>query len=181
MALALLATACARGPAPVPGPPSLDGHRVMILPVRAGDPPELDAELSALLPEWGPATDWIPAEELQRMLDRAPAWRVRLNAMPRHIADAGGRAPRILDPAYGDLRRLGAIADALVALMPVAVREVPLADGEGVALELDVALVEVRGGRVAWLRTVRGEAADGSRAGAAAAVAEALARTLFPR
>jgi hypothetical protein len=49
-----------------------------------------------------------------------------------------------------------------------------------VAMELTVALVDIRGGDVLWMRTVRGEAADGTAHGAATAVAEALARTLFP-
>jgi hypothetical protein len=173
-----LAAGCGRGTPPQLPPPALEGQRVMILPVLAGSPPELDTEIGNRLPQRAPATDWLLPDELQAMLDRAPAWRVRLNALPRHIADAGGRAPRLVDPTYGSLRQLGAIADAMVALMPIMVRQE--ATAAGLVLELDVALVNVRGGQVLWIRTVRGEAADGSVRAAAAAAAETLATALFP-
>jgi hypothetical protein len=177
MALAM-AAGCGRGVLPEPGPPSLDGHRIMLLPVRAGDPPALDAELAFWLPDRSPAVDWLLPDELQRTVDRAPALRVRLAAMPRHIVDAGRRSPYVVDPTYSDLRRLGAVTDATLALMPVAVRQV--GEATQAEIELSVALVDIRGGQVVWMRSVRGRSADGSAHGAAAAAAEALARTLFP-
>ncbi len=174
----LTAASCGRGGLHQPVPPSLDGQRVMVLPVPAGAPAELDAELHFWLGQRAPDIDWVPAHELQRALDRAPAFRVPLDSLPREIVDAGRRAPYLVDPAYGALRRLGAIVDALVAVMPVAVRQV--GDEPGSALELDAALVGVRGGRVIWITTVTGRSADGSAAGAVAAVAEALARAVVP-
>jgi hypothetical protein len=179
LAVALAAAGCGRGVLPEPAPPLLEGHRIMLLPVRAADPPALNAELSFWLPERSPGVDWVLPDELQRTVDRAPALRVRLDALPRDVVDAGRRSPYIVDPAYGELRRIGAVTDATLALMPMAVRE--LGAAPSTELELSVALVDIRGGQVVWIRTVRGRSADGSAHGAVAAVAEALARTLFPR
>lgn len=171
--------ACGR-PAPQqpPAPPMLDGQRVMLLPVRAGDPPELDVELARWLTERSPTIEWLLPDELQAVMDRAPAWRVRLDAMPRNVAQPRSREPYLVDPTYGDLRRLGAIVDVHLAILPVTVRRI---ESEGsIALELTAALVDIRGGRVLWMATARGEAPSGSPEVAVAGVAEALARTLFP-
>jgi hypothetical protein len=171
--------ACGR-PAPQqqPAPPVLAGQRVMLLPVRAGDPPELDVELARWLTERSPTIEWLLPAELQAVMDRAPAWRVRLNAMPRNIAQPRSREPHLVDPTYGDLRRLGAIVDVHLAVLPVTVRRI---ESEGsIALELTAALVDIRGGRVLWMATARGEAPSESPDVAVAGVAEALARTLFP-
>jgi hypothetical protein len=174
---AALAAGCGGRALPEPAPPVLDGHRIMLIPVRAGDPPAVDAELAYWLPQRSPGVEWVLPGELQRIVDRAPALRVRLDAMPRDIVGAGRRSAHLVDPAYGDLRMLGAVADATLALMPVAVRE---AEGSPAGLELTVALVDVRGGSVVWMRSVTGLSADGTPHGAAGAVAEALARALFP-
>jgi hypothetical protein len=177
LAVALLAGACAR-PQPVPPPPrALDGERIMLLPTRAGSPAALDAELAYWLGERAPAVEWILPAELQGMVDRQPGWRVRLIALPREIADPG-RSPYVPDPAYGELRRLGAVADALLALMPVTVREA--SSPEGAVLELTAAVVDVRVGQVLWLGTVRSGVVGGAAGDGIAAVAEALARALFP-
>jgi hypothetical protein len=170
--------ACTRPVPSAPGPPGLEGQRVMLLPVRVGDPAELDTELAHRLPARGPTVEWLLPDELQTVMDRAPAWRVRLSAMPRNIAQPRSREPYLVDPTYGDLRRLGAIVDSHLAILPVAVRQVEV-DGAPV-LELTAALVDIRGGRVLWMATVRGGASPESPGDAAAAVAEALAGMLFP-
>jgi hypothetical protein len=172
------AAGCGPRPLPVTPAPALDGHRIMLLPVRVTDPPALDAELAARLPERSAAVEWVLPQELQRAMDRAPALRVRLDAMPREIVDGGRRGPHLVDPAYGTVRLLGAVVDATLALVPVAVRQ-PDATSPN-ELELTVALVDIRGGQVLWIRSVKGLSGDGSQQGAAAAVAEALARTLIP-
>lgn len=184
--LLLALSACGRAGPTTPTPLTLDGQRVMLLPVRAVDPAALNAELAFWLVDRAPATDWLLAEELQRTVDRAPAWRVRLDALPRTIAGLRTSSPYLEDPAYGQLRQLGAVVDATLALMPVSVRQVggqlgaPLGDGTAHALELTIALVDVRGGQVLWLGTVRGEAPAGEERALATAVAEALARAMFP-
>jgi hypothetical protein len=170
--------ACSRTAPAGPAPPGLEGQRLMLLPVRAGDPAALDRELAHRLPARAPTVEWLLPAELQAVMDRAPAWRVRLSAMPRNIAQPRSREPYLVDPTYGDLRRLGAIVDAHLAILPVAVREVDV-DGSR-ALELTAADVHQRGGRVLWMTTVRGDISPESPDDAAAAVAEALAGMLFP-
>ena len=180
--LALLAPACAGGrepgpPAPPPTPPDLTGARVMVLPAQVGSPAQLDAELGFWLTDRGEHTIWLLPDALQRTVDRSRAWRVRLDALPRRVVDAGGGDLRVTDPLYGVLRRLGAVEDTNVALVPVAAR--PALDSAGLALELTAAVVDIRAGRVVWLGTVRGDAAESDEASVAAA-AEALARALIP-
>jgi hypothetical protein len=180
--LLLALSACGRtGPA-TPAPLNLDGQRVMLLPARAVDLATLDAELAFWLADRAPATEWLLPHQLQRVVDREPIWRVRLDAMPRTIAGLRTSSPYLEDPAYGLLRQLGAVVDATLALMPVSVRQVdgPLGEGMAHAVELTIALVDVRGGQVLWLQTVRGEARAGQERALATALAEALARAMFP-
>jgi hypothetical protein len=178
VALTLLAAGCARPQPLPPAPRALDGQRIMLLPARAGSPASLDAELAFWLGDRAPAVEWILPAELQQMVDRQPGWRVRLIALPRDIADPG-RSPYVPDPTYGEIRRLGAVADALLALMPVAVRET--AGPEGAVLELTAAVVDVRVGQVLWLGTVRSGAIGGAAGDGIASAAEALAQALFPQ
>lgn len=175
--LAGCGTADEEGPVPAPPPPDLAGARIMLLPVRAPAPARLDPELAFWLTDRAPATDWVLPAELQAAADRAPAWRLRLDALQRPVADLGAGDRRVRDPLYGALRQLGAVVDAHHALVPLSVTE--LDDSAGVALALRAALVDIHGGRVVWLHTVRGER-NPSRAAAVASVAERLARALVP-
>ena len=177
--LAALLAACggrAGGAGDTPPAPSLAGARIMLLPARAGSPAQLDAELAFWLTDRAPYTEWLLPAALQATVDRHPAWRVRLDALPREVVDADGGL-RILDPLYGALRQLGAIEDTNLALVPVSARTE--ADGIGATLELSAALVDIRAGRVVWLGTVRGRGPDAGGA-AVSAAAEALARALVP-
>jgi hypothetical protein len=164
-------------PGPAPPPPDLTGVRVMLLPARTTAPGQLDEELEHWLTGRAEATDWVLPAELQAAADRSPNWRLRLDAMPRLITGTRRSDLRIRDPLYGNLRRLGAIIDANYAFMPVAWGEA--ADSLGVVGLLTAAIVDVRGGRVVWLHTVRGEPSATADA-AVASTAEALARTLIP-
>lgn len=178
----VIAAACGgRGddgePAPPPPPPDLAGVRIMLVPARVTAPERLDAELAFWLQDRAPTTDWVLPDELQRVADRTPAWRLRLDALPRPIVDMGGGDRRIRDPLYGALRQLGAVVDSDYALVPLGVME--SADTAGVALSVAVAVVEIRGGRVVWMHTARGER-NPARSTAVASVAEAVARSLVP-
>lgn len=178
----VLAAACGgRGddsePAPPPPPPDLAGVRIMLLPVRAPAPPRLNAELAFWLQDRTPATDWVRPDELQRVADRTPAWRLRLDALQRPVMDMGRGDRRVRDPLYGALRQLGAVVDSDYALVPLGVME--STDTAGVALSMAVAVVQIRGGRVLWMHTARGERHP-ERGTAIASVAEAVARSLMP-
>lgn len=164
------------GEASAPPAPNLMGARVMLVPAQAGEPEMLDAELAFWLTDRGTATDWVLPQALEAAVRRAPGSGLNLDA-PRQVVDVGGRDRRIADPLYGDLRRLGAITDATLALVPLASRETT--DSAGVSVELVAALVMVRAGRVIWMHTVAGEPAASLPEAVASAAAE-LARTLIP-
>lgn len=163
-------------PGPPPPPPNLAGYRVMLVPAQAGEPAVLDAELAFWLTDRAPDVDWILPEALRDAVRRAPGSGLNLEA-PRQVVDMGGGDRRIADPMYGDLRRLGAITDAPLAVVPLASRET--ADSAGVTVELVTAVVAVRAGRVVWMHTVTGDAAA-TMPDAVASAAARLARTLIP-
>lgn len=164
-------------PKPPPPPPDLTGVRIMLLPVRAPAPEQLDAELAYWLTERSPTTDWLLPPELQAAADRAPAWRLRLATLQRPVVEIGGGDRRVVDPLYGALRQLGAVVSSDYALVPVRLEE-SVHDG-GPELALSVAVVDIRGGRVLWLHTVRGER-NLAGAEAVAGLAEKVARILIP-
>lgn len=182
MALAVALAACGgRGeqaePGPAAPPPNMAGQRVMLLPVQVPAPERLDAELAYWLADAHPTVEWLLPEELQAVADRTPAWRLRLATIERPVVDMGGSDRRIVDPLYGALRQLGAVINADYALVPVTVEERP--DATGIQLDMTVAVVDIRGGRVLWLHTVRGNR-NPLRGPAVASVAEAVARSLLP-
>jgi hypothetical protein len=176
--MGLLGACSGRGEPEAPAPaPSLAGARVMLLPARASAPEQLDSELAFWLVDATPETEWVLPAELQAAVDRAPAWRLRLDALPRAVVDVGGGDRRVRDPLYGALRKLGAVVDADLAVIPLSAAE--LSDSTGVQVALAAALVDIRGGRVLWLETVSGER-NPERGAAVASVAETLARLLVP-
>lgn len=181
LALALILGACGgrsgAEPSPPPPAPDLSGLRVMVLPVRAPAPGQIDAELAYWLTEGSPTTEWLFPDELQAAVDRAPAWRLRLDGLRRTVVDAGRGDRRVVDPLYGALRQLGAVVDADYAVVPVTTAV--LAAGGGTAVGITAAIVDIRGGRVLWLHTLTGDPAP-DVAAAAASAAGKLARLLAP-
>lgn len=180
MAACAATLACGGGgqdgtPDPPPAPVDLAGARVMLLPARAGEPEELERELVSRLTDRGSATDWILPAEIERTVEANPASRFNLDA-PRRLGDIGGGVYRLLDPLYGDVRRLGAILDAPMALVPLGTRVAT--DSTGVTVALTAVLVSIRGGRVVWRHTVQGGPAA-TQADAIAGAAQTLARTLI--
>ena len=87
---------------------------------------------------------------------------------------------RVGDPLYGYLRRMAAISDAQLALIPVQVRQRSPTEGRPGAVEVVVAILSVVDGRVAWFGVVQGNAGDGSNPASLASAADALARTILP-
>ncbi|MFW5947660.1 MAG: hypothetical protein ACOCUW_04130 [Gemmatimonadota bacterium] len=181
--LAVWTIACGTGsgaPAEPPAPPAtpdLAGARVMLVPPRPGEPDGLERELVFWLEQRGVDTDWILPATIRRTVERNPASGFDLDAA-RRVGDTGGGYLRVRDPLYGDLRRLSAILDAPLALVPLGARE--RTDSLGTGLELTAVLVTARGGAVVWMHTVRAgpEVPPSERV---ATVASELARTLFPR
>ena len=166
--------------APSRGVPSLMGTRVMVLPVQgavdvSGD---LDAELNYAL-QARDGVQWIPAEEVRAAVDRSPALRAPLDALPvEQFLQVEVR--RIGDPLYGMLRRAAALTDAQVALIPVQVRERPDLPETPGAVEVRVALIELITGRVLWYGVEQGRPGAGNDPAAVATAMEAMARRLVP-
>ena len=184
VALAVGLTACmGRAAAPEPGtsqgtPPDLRGSRVMVLPVQdvrgvAGDS---DAEIAFALQDREPGVTWVLPRRIQESLDRSPGMNGRIHGLSVGAFSAG-EVRRIGDPLYGDLRRLGALVDADVALIPLWAAQV--ADSAGTTVRLSATLIQVRTGRVLWFGMVEGDAREASDAGALASAVDALARTLL--
>lgn len=191
MALGLVGLAACAGKRPPtaddpkPPPPALVGQAVMLLPAQTdGALPGLDAEIAYWLKESAPRTRWVERSAMQRVIDRSPDWSLNLDA----LAVARFRRAemqQIGEPLYTDLRRLGALLDVRLALVPVAAGFVPLMDeGEETPargrVEIAVAIIDTLGGRVLWYGVVAGEAGTAPDRQRVASAARALARTLAP-
>lgn len=148
----------------------------MLLPTQAGEPESLDSELAFWLTDRAPDTHWVLPSDVEEAVRRAPGSGLDLDAA-RRVVDIGGGDRRVADPLYGDLRRLGAMTNTTLAVVPLASRE--STGSTGLTVELAAAVVAVRAGRVIWLHTVAGEPSE-SRSAAIASAAARLARTLFP-
>ena len=160
---------------PPPAPLDLAGARIMLVPARVGEPASLQPELVFWLTERGTATDWIRPAEIEEATASIPS-RFALDAPRRVIEGRSGR--RLADPLYGDLRRLGAVLEAEMALVPLGTRI--RTDSTGVTVDLTAVLASIHGGRVLWMHTVRAGSAPSIDEGVARA-AETLARTLIRR
>lgn len=183
--LAVLAAGCAGASAPPePGgsqgtPPDLRGRRVMVLPVQqqAGFQGTPDAELAFQLRNREPGVEWIMPDEIQERLDRSPAIQAETRGLPVSVFRQA-EVRRIGDPLYGELRRMAALVDAQVALLPVRAAARPSEEG-GVTIRLEAALVEVRSGRVLWYGVEEGEAGAPGHPAVLASAVDALARSLL--
>ena len=181
--LCLLGACMGRAAAPEPGtsqgtPPDLRGSRVMVLPVQDvrgvdGDP---DAEIAFGLRDRGPEVTWIFPARLQAVLDRSPGMS-RIRGLPVGVFSTA-EVRRIGDPLYGELRRLGAMVDGDVALIPLMAVAQP-ADSLGVRVRVSAAVIHVRTGQVLWFGMVEGEPRGTSDPAALASSVDALARTLL--
>ncbi len=176
--------ACASGAPPEPGesrltPPDLRGRTVMVLPVQelVGVQGTPDAELAFQLEDREPGIDWVFPDRIERALQRSPG----IQAEPRGLpvgAFLTSEVRRVGDPLYGELRRMAALVDADVALIPVRLGVRGTADG-GTALGVHAALVEVRTGRVVWYGLEEGSAGDPADPSTTASAVDALARRLL--
>jgi len=87
------------------------------------------------------------------------------------------RVESIGDPLYGDLRSIGLLADARIALLPIGALWIPETGGGG-RIHLAVALIDTMGGRVFWQGVVASAAAASIDAAALASTAQALAQQI---
>ena len=162
------------------GVPSLRGAQVMVLPVQStrgivGNP---DAELADALTARGAGVRWVMPPALRALLARSPALDVQLDALPVGVF-LQAEVDRIGDPLYGQLRRLAAIANGQIALVPIEVRHRATTPERAGAVEVVATLIDTSNGRVFWFGVVEGEAGEGSDPRALATAADALARRFF--
>jgi hypothetical protein len=193
--LGMLLGACAR-----PAPPSADarqrafpdlgGRAVMLLPVQAavptiGVPPgaeafplgadaraALEAELAYWLPARVTRARWVLPAAIERAVGQSPTLDVRVRDLTvRDFQRA--RLEMIGDPLYGELRRVAALMDTRVALLPVGALWVRDPTGMG-RVHLALALIDTFGGDVVWYGVVAGAAGAPGDAALMASVAQAL-------
>jgi hypothetical protein len=155
--------------------PDLAGRTVMLLPVQGGVPslaaahggprcaatvlgPEqalaLEAELAYWLPERAPRARWLGPDAVERAVRGSPSLEVR----PRELTVRDfqrARLQSIGDPLYGELRRVGALMDARLALLPIGALWVAEREGGG-RVHLLLALIDTFGGDVVWQGVVAG-------------------------
>lgn len=183
--VALVFSACGGSvPPPAPGtsfgsPPDLRGTRMIVLPVQqvlgvSGDP---DAELAFGLRDRTREVTWVFAPEVDDALARSPGLNATTRGLPvgRFLR---AEVQRIGDPLFGQLRRMGALMGADGVLLPVQAAAVADAEG-GVKIELTVALIQVRTGRVRWFGVVEGGAFPAGDPRGLASAVDVLARTLL--
>lgn len=150
----------------------------MLLPVQqvagvAGNP---DAELAFALQARGPQVDWVLPAALDSALRMAPGLDTRTHGLPVDMFERA-EIKRVGDPLYGDLRRLGAIANADLVLLPVKAAQAETA--AGTAVQLWAALLDVRTGRVLWFGVVQGDAGPAGGERLLASAADNLARAVL--
>ncbi len=138
--------------------PDLTDQRVMVLPFQrvAAVGGDADAELAFGLRERGGLVSWVLPEEIDAVLQRSPGMDARTRGLPVDqflVAEVR----RVGDPLYGYLRRMAALVNADVALLPVLAAGVAGADG-GTAVRVHAALIDVRSGRVLWFSVEEGGA-----------------------
>jgi hypothetical protein len=185
---------------PVPGFGILSGQRVLVLPVHYVQPVEggwvggassadealhrANAEIAFALGERSTKTEWVVAGQIAAAVERQPAVGVNiygLSADPARRATLG-RADRVRDPLYGEIRRVAALFDARYAVFPVELWYEPAPAGYGGDghAALWTVLLDTRTGFVLWSGMVRGAAGPARSDLSVVRVAEALARQITP-
>lgn len=183
--LAALTASCGgRHAAPVAGEyvgavPDLMGRTVMVLPAQIVDgvPKPVDPEIQFALEEHGEGINWVMPDEIRRHVERTPGTDMKVDALPVGMF-LRGEVERVGDPLYGYIRRLGAVTDADVAVIPIQVRYRRATEEQGSAVEIVTTVIDVITGRVYWTGVVDGDEGPADDLGTLASTANNLARHL---
>ena len=141
--------------------------------VRLADPNGLQIEIVHGIAQLPP----IPVQSRQLNLGNGPVQRAG-NLM--RVARQPAQVKRIGDPLFGDLRRLAAVLNARLALIPVAAESIGRTEGEA-RVQVATAIIDALDGTVLWFGITESEAdARGPEAGLAS-VAQVMARQLGGR
>jgi hypothetical protein len=153
----------------------------MVLPVQSnvGVTGNAEAELVDALGARGGGVRWLMPQQLRAMVARSPTLDVPIDALPVGIF-LQAQVDRVGDPLYGQLRRLAALANGQLALIPIQVRHRPDAPERPGAIEVVATLIDTGNARVLWFGVVEGVPGGGADPRALASAADALARRLLP-
>lgn len=189
LVFAVLGVSSCGGTTPPPAPgqgrslaPDLRGLRVLVLPFQlrsgvAGDP---DAELAFTLKIRGGEVEWIFEAEVAEALDRSPGIQARTRGLPVGLF-LQAEVEHVGDPLFGSLRRMAALVDAEVVLLPVmaSFQVNELVVGGTPRVRLTVVLIVPRTGRVVWFGIEEGGDFSLQDPRGLASAAEELVRTLL--
>jgi hypothetical protein len=151
----------------------------MVLPAHnvTGLPEDPDPEIEFALRSASQEVRWIFPGEIRAALRRSPGMGVDPDALAVG-AFLQVEVERVGDPLFGELRRLGALTGAQVALLPVRVGHRRTTTEAPGAVEILGTLVHVRTGRVIWIGVVEGVPGEANDPRTLATAAEELAQTL---
>ncbi len=174
-------------PAATPAP-VLSGQTVMIFPVQRGNVPvaqaesqhftiateKLDAELAYWLPQVATNVKWTLPNAIQRAITRSPSLAIDINNLAVNSFQQA-QVKRIGDPLFGDLRKLAAVLDTRLAVIPIAAERIG-ATNDSARVQVATAVIDALSGNVVWFGIIESDAdARGEEAGIASA-AQAMAR-----
>ncbi len=160
--------------------PDLRGRRVMVFPMQlqAGMSVDVDPEITFALRSGSSDVAWIFSDELEAIVTRSPSVDTAVRGLPVSVF-LSAEVRRVGDPLYGQLRRLGALTNSDIALIPVAMGPgAQGADGE-LVVEIAATIVNVRTGQVVWFGIVGGRPGPVADFGLVASAVEELAETLL--
>jgi hypothetical protein len=193
---AALAVACGGGarartapPEPTTRPaPVLVGYKVMVLPTQRGPVPvadpqkqhfpldaeKLDAEIAFWLPQLAGAVQWVLPTTIQRAIDRSPTLGVKMDNLAV-TSFHRAQVKRIGDPLFGDLRRLAAVLDTRIAVLPVAAELIGPTRTDA-RVQIATAVIDTFDGTVLWYGVLESDAEAKGDDVALASAAQVFAR-----
>jgi hypothetical protein len=168
-------------------PPVLAGQTVMVFPVQRGyvpvadptqqhfaiDASKLDAEIAYWLPQMGNAK-WILPATIQRSITRSPTLGVDMHNLSVAVFQRA-QVKRIGDPLFGDLRKLAAVHDASIALIPVAAENIGTTPAAA-RTQIATAVINALDGTVIWFGVIEGDDPDARGDASMAGAAQTFAR-----
>jgi hypothetical protein len=140
---------------------------------------QVDAELAFTLAVRAAGVTWILPEEMRRALAASPGLEAPLEGLPVGMFSQA-EVRRVGDPLFGYLRRMAALVDCDIALLPVFARYRAPSAARASAIEVGAALISARSGQVLWFGVVEGDPGPADDPGSLASAVEALARRLLP-
>lgn len=176
-------------PAPTTAPaPVLTGMTVMVFPTQRGPVPvadtlarhfglpadKLDAEVAYWLPQLAGTVRWILPASIQRAITRSPSLGIDISNLAV-TSFHRAQVKRIGDPLYGDLRKLAAVLDARIAVIPVAAEYIGATPADA-RPQVATAVIDALEGTVLWYGILQGDTPATQDDAAIASAAQAFAR-----